>query len=369
MFILAVLIAVIILVKDKAVSGDSLMDIEDYDFSEVQEVLDENDYREVDFFTMIKEVISGDSDTVILDTVKYMADKAFANVNVGKECIVNIILISLFSAFFSNFAKVFSGNGVSDSGFYVCYIAVMTLSLTIFSIASEIAVNLLELILEFMRALIPAFFLSVGMIGQTSAMGFYQITLVVIFCVNYIFLNVVMPALKIYLIMAMANNISKEDLLSKMINLIKKGIVFLNRSLLGVVLGINILQGLVLPHVDGVKNTTIRKLAGTIPVVGDSSEYVTDVFLGSGLLIKNSLGTVAIIVIFCLCFVPILKLFIINISLQISSAVVQPIADNRIVESISYVGESVKLMLRTVMTTAVLFVITIALVCVMTNIK
>lgn len=363
-----IIVVILLLFAPKLVEADSIMEIDDYNLKEVQNILDDNEYRELDFKEMVKEFISGKSDTVIIDTISYMFKKAFTDIDLGKECVANILLISIVSAFFTNFAKVFNGNTVSDTGFFICYIAVMTVSITIFSTAATIAGNLLGLIVEFMQALVPTFFLSVGMIGQLSAIGFYQIALVVILVVNYIFANIVMPMLKIYIVLAMANNISREDLLSKGISLIKRGIIFLNKALLGIVVGINVIQGLVLPQADSLKNTTIKKLAGVLPVVGDSSDYVTNVFLGSGMLIKNSLGTAAIVILFCICFIPVVKLFLIMLSVQISTAVVQPITDIRIVKSLSYVGEGIKLMLRTVMTSAVLFVISIAIVCVMTKV-
>lgn len=353
----------------KNVLAADLMDVDDYDLSDVQKVLDDEDYKEIDFVQMVKKLISGESNTVLTDTITYVFEKSVKSINFYKNCVINILCIALVSAFFTNFARAFNENGVSDSGFYVCYIAIMTVALTVFSTSYNIAIDIIKMIIEFMQALIPSFFLSVGIIGQSSAMGFYQVTIIVIYFVEYIFLNVVMPSLKVYLILAMANNISKEDTLSRAVKLIKKAILFLNKSLLTVVVGMNVIQGLVLPSVDNVKNSAIRKLAGTLPVVGESSDYITDVFLGSGMLIKNSLGGVAIIVILCICIIPTIKLFTISASLQISAAIVQPVSDSRLSECIVYVGEVISMMLKCVMTIVILFVVTIAIVCIVTNIR
>lgn len=366
--IFIVLFFIFFLNTSTAVMGGDIMNIEDYDFNDVQDTLDDNEYREIDFKEMVKLVISGESNTVITDTISYVAKKAWEELNMGREYIINIILIALMSSLFTNFGNVFRGNGVADTGFYICYIATMSMALTIYSGSVKIAMSLLELIVAFMEALIPSFFLSVGMIGQASALGFYQVTLVAIAIVEFVSLKIIMPAIKIYLVIAMSNNISKEDLLSKTMDLIKRGIVFLNKTTLGIVVGVNIIQGMVLPHVDGVKNSAIKKLAGTIPVIGDTSEYVTEVFLSSGVLIKNSFGTVAIIILIGICAVPILKLVFTKLSIQISAAVIQPVTDKRIVESISYISDAIELMIRTLMTSVYLFILSIAIVCLMTNI-
>lgn len=367
-FVIMIIIFSVLCVPE-VVKGEEILKIDDYDLNEVQETLDENEYKEIDFKEMLELIVSGKSNTVITDTLSYIVEKAIGEINLGREYIINIIMIALLSSLFTNFGNVFSGSGVSDTGFYICYIAIMSIALIIYSGAIDIATELLQLIVEFMQALIPAFFLSVGMIGQASALGFYQITLVTITVVEFISLKIVIPAIKIYLVIAVANNISKEDLLSKSIELIKKGIIFVNKTILGLVVGINIVQGMVLPHVDGVKNSTIKKLAGAIPVIGDTSEYVTDVFLNSGMLIKNSLGTAAIIILICVCAIPILKILLTKLSIQLSVAVIQPVADKRIVEGMGNISDALELMIRTLMTSVYLFVLSIAIVCIMTNIN
>ena len=91
------------------------------------------------------------------------------------------------------------------------------------------------------------------------------------------------------------------------------------------------------------------------------------VLLGSGALIKNGIGTVALIFLLLLCLVPILKLGIVAIMYQGAAAVVQPAADKRIVACISAVASGTKLLLKLVLYTLILFVVTVAIVCAASN--
>lgn len=216
-------------------------------------------------------------------------------------------------------------------------------------------------------ALLPTYFLSVGIIGQVSAAGFYQVTLFIITAIDWVFLKVVIVMVKIYLVINLVNNISKEDFLSKSANLVKDFISFINKSMIGLITGINVIQGMILPHVDNAKNTTIRKMAGAIPVIGDGTSAAADILISSAKLIKNSIGTFAIIAIIIICVIPIIKLLLYSISFQVTNAVLQPIADKRITECIATMCESIKILIRIAITVTCLFIITIAIICLSTN--
>ena len=77
--------------------------------------------------------------------------------------------------------------------------------------------------------------------------------------------------------------------------------------------------------------------------------------------------TAALIFLILLCLVPILKLGIVAIMYQGAAAVVQPAADKRIVACISAVASGTKLLLKLVLYTLILFVVTVAIVCAASN--
>ena len=88
----------------KNVLASDLMEVDDYDLSGVQKVLDNEDYKEIDFVQMVKKLISGESNTVLTDTITYVFEKSVKSINFYKDCVINILCIALVSAFFTNFA-------------------------------------------------------------------------------------------------------------------------------------------------------------------------------------------------------------------------------------------------------------------------
>ncbi|WP_299120423.1 stage III sporulation protein AE [uncultured Eubacterium sp.] len=350
--------------KDELSGGIS---VEDFDLSEGSNVLRRNGYDEIN----IKEIMHGIMNGNISDTFSYVGkiiyNRTIGDVNLVKKSIINLVLIIILSAFFTNFARVFSKDNVSETGFFICYLLAITIMVTLFENFCLITIDFVKLLMEFLYGIVPAYFLSVAIVGQASAVGFYQLVLVIIAVTEFIFLNIVIPLIKIYVAISLVNNISREDFLSKAADVIKNVIGFINKFMLATVTGINIIQGLILPAVDGVKNTTIRKFMGALPVIGDGTEAMTGIMLGSVNLIKNTIGGLTIIIILVICVIPFIKIQLYSLGVQIAMAVVQPIADKRIIDSLSCICDGTKLLARLIISAAILFIISIAIICMVTG--
>ena len=159
----------------------------------------------------------------------------------------------------------------------------------------------------------------------------------------------------------------REDMLSRMMDLLKTGICWGSRSLIGLVLGFQMIQGMVLPYADSVKNAGMQRLLQAIPGIGDGAGTVAKLMLGSGVLIKNTIGAAAVVILFLLSVLPLARLLILYLLYRGVAAVLQPVADKRLVACISGVAEAQKMLLTVAATGFLLFAVTIALVCQGTN--
>lgn len=356
-----------VLLMPQTVKAEDILSLDDFDLSESQEALKKGGYDDFNMKEIMSKIMQGDIIHVIKQVLRGIYDRTFGNVVLVEKTIVNLLLIIILSAFFTNFANVFSHDNVSDTGFYICYLVVITIMITLFESFCIITSDFVKLLLEFIGGIIPAYFLSVAVIGQASAAGFYQLTLVIIGVAEFLFLKVVIPLIKVYIAISLVNNISREDFLSRTTDVIGNLIRFINKAILGIVTGLNIIQGLILPAVDVAKNTTIRKFVGALPVVGDGADAMTGIVFGSVNLIKNTIGTFAIIIIIFICIVPFIKIQLYSVSLQIMTAIIQPVADARIISSLSSMCKGIKLLARVIVSNALLFIISIAIICMTTN--
>ena len=154
-----------------------------------------------------------------------------------------------------------------------------------------------------------------------------------------------------------------------MTELLKTGIQWGTRSLIGLVLGFQLIQGMVLPYADAVKSVGVQKLLQVIPGVGAGAGAVTKLILGSGVLIKNTMGAAAVLILVLLSLIPVLKLVVLLVMYRTVAAVLEPVADKRLVGCISGVADGQKLLLGLVTSGLLLFIITIALICTGTNVS
>lgn len=368
-FIFFLFTASITVSADETKESTETPSVDDYDFSDIQDILDNTfESSDINFREIVIDLVKGESDYSIKDVLKLIWDKAIEELNANRKAIIQVILIAVVAAFFTNFSSVFSNNQISETGFFITYMLLITILVASFSIVNKVAGEMVSTLLDFMRALVPAYFMAVAVSsGSATSLAFYEITLVLITVVNWAFLNLVIPAVNIYVVIMLVNSISKEDFLSKFADLLKTLIEWCLKTFLAVVLGINVIQSLILPMADSLKNSALHKAISVIPGVGSGANALTEILLGSGVLIKNGIGVAALIVIAVISLIPILKIAIFSIMYQGTAAIIQPISDKRVVNCVNCIGEGTKLLLRIVFTTTMLFVITIAIVCASTN--
>ncbi len=351
-----------------AYASDNYYD--DISYEEIQEVIDNilERNKEIDFEDYVKKLMSGEESfslTAIGEKlIKALSEEIKAHIGTFTQ----LISIALIAAIFTNLAKAFKYQQVSETGYYVTYLLLFGILISSFIGASAIASRVIGQILDFMKALVPAYFLAVSFsTGSMSSLVFYKAALMVITLVDFIIIKAIIPMANFYLIIMLANNLSKEDMLSKLAGLIETFTQWLLRSLLAAVIGFQTIQGLVVPVADQVKRSLIFKASSAIPGIGNAIEGVTETVIGSGILLKNAIGAAGLIVILIICSVPIIQLTAITLIYKISCAALQPISDKRIIECINASAKSAQMLLKSVMVSAVLFLLSITIVAISTG--
>ncbi len=344
--------------------------VENIDYDNIQQVIEDimADDNPMDFGDYVGKLMRGEE----IFSIRNIGDRLLQSIKGEVKANINtfgrLISIALVAAIFTNLSMAFKNSQVSETGYYVTYLLMFSLLISSFITASVIACSAIGKILDFMKALVPAYFMSVGFCtGSATSLVFYEAALVIISVVDLILLKLVIPMINIYLVIVLANNLSKEDTLSRLAGLFETIIKWLLKSLLAAVLGFQAIQGLIVPIADQVKRSALLKGASAIPGIGNTIGGVTETILGAGVLLKNAIGVAGLIVILVICAVPILKLAILTLIFKCGSAALQPISDKRVIECISASARSAELLLHTVFVGAVLFLLSITIVAVSTG--
>lgn len=338
--------------------------LEDLELDEIETVVEEILGKDVfSFRKFVSDLVSGeqmlDSETLLT----FLRQLFYGELIFQKETLMQLFLLILIAAFLLNLGRVFEHGQISDTAFYIVYLVIFALLIKSFESMSFQVEEMMDSAVTFMKVLTPAYYLAIVTAqGGASAEGYYQIVLLTLFVVQWVMVKILLPAIRIYVLLGIVNWLSKEEFLSKMGELIKTVIEWTLRSMIAVVVGMQVLQRMISPAVDQLQRGLIGKAASALPGVGNAIDAVTEMVLGCAVLIRNCLGAASLITLLLLGAGPLIQLAATAFMYRVLAAVTQPVAEKRLVNTLTVVSDGFGLLLRVLLTTEVLFLVSIAIV-------
>ena len=230
--------------------------VSDMSFEQVQTLMDEM-LGEDSFSigTALKNMINGETVFSKEAVQQFLRSLFFERLEKERANFFRILLLVLAAAVFSNFAEVFENSQIGEVSFYMVYLLLFTILmnsyqqlgvslvaglmdgevsfymvyLLLFTILmnsyQQLGVSLgkqLEWMTQFMKGLAPAYFVAVSAAsGAVTASVFYQGVLLLVWLVEWLLLTLILPGANLYVLLCMVNHLSKEDMLSKMAELLE----------------------------------------------------------------------------------------------------------------------------------------------------
>ena len=319
---------------------------------------------------LVKQLMKGDVKGV-LNTVKDQCkDQLFHRILIQKDLIKEILMIALIAAIFKNLSDSFFQQSTSNTAFYITYVILAGAMVHSFSYLNETVSDLINLMSDYMRGMIMAYSLAiVSTSGITTSTTVYEFYLFVIYAMTTITKNVLLPMIKIFFVLKVVDHISKEEHFSRLSKTLKAAINWILKGFLTILFGIQLIQSMILPAVDSMKNTALQKGMKAIPGIGSGLNSAITMVLGSAVIIKNSIGAAGIIILIVIIVPPILEIAAVVLTYLLAGIIVQPVSDKRITQAMDAVITSGKLMLSMIFTMAMLFILSIALIAFSTNVN
>lgn len=344
---------------------------EEISLDEIDHVLKESSLKgDYSFSDMVKLFINGDLESGLEQTGQALYQCFLGELSSNKKNVIQIVLIAILSALFTNLATGFLSSSLQETGFFAVYLTMTGVVLHSFFLMISITEQTLSEVFAFLEALIPAYAIAITMVsGSASSIALYEVTFLVMKGCQWALKTILMPLIEIYMLVGVVNYLGESERFTYMGELLKKGVEQMLKWSLGIIVGINLIQNMILPAVDSVKSNLWQKGLSAIPGAGPVISLVTGSLLGSSVLIKNSIGAGGLVILILLCAVPIVKLLILMVSFYLCAAFLQPISDKRLMKLLYTAGESGKLFLQVLITCVALFFITIALAAVSTNVR
>lgn len=338
--------------------------MKEFDFSEIDQSLRSMfPEQRMEFGELLKDLLSGNTEETGGLLLRLAEERIFYEFQYNKKSLVYMLLIAVVAAVFSNFSGVLQNRQASEISFYILYMLLVTLCLGAFGSELDKVKAQLVILLEFMKVLCPSYFIAVALaVGSVTSVFFYNVILFLILVVEIAVLNFLIPVVNVYMMIRILSNLTGEDFLSQFGRLLEKMVSWSLKTMLACVVGINTVQGLLGPAVDTVKRSFLTKTVEAIPGIGNAAGSLTDMVLGTAVLIKNGIGMAGAVVAVAVCAVPMLEILLLAFLYRTVAAVVQPVSDRRITGCIGCVSEGYELLAKIVFTTAVMFLLTIAVI-------
>ena len=162
----------------------------------------------VSFRELMELLITGNFEQAASGAAKAVSDAFFSEIRSNTALMGQIIVLALAGAVFSSFSGIFGSGHVSETGFYVIYLCIMALLAATFFASIQVADEVTGSILEFMKALLPAYFLAVAMGGgavtSSAVCGF---TFAAVGLVQTVVCGLLLPLMRIYMPLVLAANL------------------------------------------------------------------------------------------------------------------------------------------------------------------
>lgn len=329
-----------------------------YDMSGLDEILKEK--YSISFSGIFNQLKNGDWDGVCSSLGQAIVDNLVYEVRTNRVILIQIIAVIVLG---STFAQISGNIGeyVKENGFMITYMVLVSLLLGDFVIVQNVVTDTIGEVTEFMKAFYPMYVSSVLYVGgPESAMYSQSILILVIYICQAGIINVILPLIKCSGLVAVMNNLSKEDNFSRLASLMKKIANWGLGTMFAVVTGINIVKSMIAPSIDRVSRNGILRTIGKMSGMSSVSA-VLSVMISTGEFIKNCMGMACTIIIVILAAIPMIKILVIVFTLRCIAAVVQPVGDRRYADGVAIMASTAELMLKACGISVMMFVISIAI--------
>jgi stage III sporulation protein AE len=254
----------------------------------------------------------------------------------------SIIVLTVFSMILQSLQNAFEHNQVSKVAYAIVFMVLIVLAVDSFTVAVDAARTAIGRMIDFMLALVPLMLTLLTSMGNLGSVAFFHPLIVfMIHVIGTVIYTLVFPLLFFSTVLSIVSCLSDKYKVNQLAGLLKKVSVTVMGALLAIFLGVISVQGGSAAVADGVALRTAKYITGNfVPVIGRTISDAADTVMGASLLVKNTIGLAGVIILLMLCAFPALKILSLAFIYNFSAAVMQPLGNSPVIESLSNIGKT-----------------------------
>ena len=337
------------------------------DFIKETEKYSKEALNDIDIQNLLNSAISGNIDNKGL--LKKIINLLGVDILSTLKIFISILVIILIHSILKSFAEDLNNSEVSKIIYYVQYILIVTIVMNNFYDIFKNITDTIKNLTGFANILVPLLVTLMTFTGSITTSNIIQpILLFIIQFIGKAIQDLIIPFVSIIVAISIVSKISEKIQIEKISKFMKSTVVWFIGIILTAFVGVLSLEGTLTASIDGITAKTAKAaVSNLIPVVGKILGDGVDTVLGCGVILKNAVGIVGVIIVIGICAIPIIKLATFGIMYNILSAVAEPIADNKIVKLLEEFGGIFKLLFAIMCSISFLLIIGITLVIKISN--
>lgn len=322
---------------------------------------------DIDITQMLNEALTGKVDNNKI--YKKILNIFGSEIKKSIATLISILVIVVIHSLLKSISDNLENGNIAKIIYYVQYILIVSIVMAnfadIISLIKQTASNLVG----FMNALIPILITLMTYTGSIVTGGLIQP--IILFMINFIgniIQSVLIPFVLVIAVLSIVSKISDKVQITKITKFFKSSITWFLGIILTIFVGVLSLEGTLSSSIDGITAKTAKAtVSSIIPVVGKILGDAVDSVLGCGVILKNALGVIGIIVIIGICVMPVVKLGVLTIIYNLASAIIEPVSDEKIVKLLEEMGGTFKLLFGILCALSAMLIIGVTLVVKISN--
>ena len=324
-------------------------------------------FEDIDINQILEDAIKGevDNQTLFKKVLGLLGGELIESLTVLGSILVIVIIHSILKSV----SESLENDNISKLIYYVQYILIVSIVMMNFSDIVHIVKDTCNNLVGFINILIPLLISLMIYTGSITTSGVLEP--VILFLINFIgniIQNIIIPIVLVFISLIVISKISDNVQIDKLSKFLKSGVVWFFGIVLTIFVGVVSLEGTLSSSVDGITaKTTKAVVSSAIPVVGKILGDAVDTVLGCGIILKNAVGIIGVVIVIGICIIPIIKLGILTIAYKVMSAICEPIAEKNITSLLDQIGDVYKIFLAILFSISVMLIIGTALVVKISN--
>ncbi len=314
----------------------------------------------------IKAVINGNLSNDYGSFISYMASILGINVLSYLPVIAAVIAIAVAYNIMSSLRGKFASDSVQNIVYFACVSLLMVILFTqMFAMIGTVKQFVSDLQKQ-MSIFFPVLLTLMTAIGAGSSVAVYRPGVAILASgISELIIVFILPAFIISVVLTAVGNLSDGVKLGKLSDFFSGSSKWLLGTAFFLFSAFMAVQGITASVYDGVSIRTAKfAISKYVPIIGGYLSDGLNLVMSGSVLVKNALGTTAIVLLFVSVLPVIIQVLVLNLSLRFAGAVIEPFGDGRMSALVTNLGKNLTLLISIVLAIAFLyFVFLILIVC------